>query len=66
VAGPVEATALGNIVVQAIATGKLPNLAAGRAAVAASADLAVYEPHNGDTWDVAVVGFDALVAAADA
>jgi hypothetical protein len=63
---PVEATALGNIVVQAIATGKLPDLAAGRKAVAASTDLAVYEPHNGDAWDVAIVGFDALIGATEA
>jgi rhamnulokinase len=66
VAGPVEATALGNIVVQAIATGTLPDLAAGRKAVAASADLAAYEPHNADAWDVAMVGFNALVGTTEA
>ena len=36
VAGPVEATAMGNLMVQAIATGYLPDVAAGRRAVGAS------------------------------
>lgn len=63
VAGPVEATALGNIVVQAIAAGALPSLAAGRAAVAASAPQTVYQPRGAGDWDAAIVGFDALVGA---
>ena len=37
VAGPVEATALGNVIVQAIAAGELGGIAEGRAAVAAGA-----------------------------
>jgi len=51
VAGPVEATALGNLMVQAIATGDLDDLAAGRAAVAASVTLDTYEPRSGGAWD---------------
>jgi rhamnulokinase len=43
-AGPVEATALGNVLVQARATGELGSLGDLRAAAAASADPAVYEP----------------------
>ena len=43
-AGPVEATALGNILVQARATGDLGSLAELRAVAAASADPAVFEP----------------------
>ena len=43
-AGPVEATALGNVLVQARATGELGSLADIRAVSAASADPAVYEP----------------------
>ena len=35
-AGPVEATALGNIITQAVSTGALPSIAAGRALVAKS------------------------------
>jgi rhamnulokinase len=51
VAGPVEATALGNLMVQAIATGELDDVAAGRAAVAASVTLDTYEPRSGGAWD---------------
>ena len=43
-AGPVEATALGNVLVQARATGELGSLADIRAVAAASADPAVFEP----------------------
>ncbi|MFL5804122.1 MAG: rhamnulokinase family protein [Roseiflexaceae bacterium] len=66
VAGPIEATALGNIVVQAVALGKLLDIAAGRKAVAASFEQAIYEPRTSGDWDAAVVGFDALVSAAEA
>lgn len=51
VAGPVEATAAGNIVVQAIATGALKDIAAARALVRKSFDLAVYKPRNTASWD---------------
>ena len=51
VAGPVEATALGNLMVQAIATGDLDNVAAGREAVAASVTLETYEPRPGGAWE---------------
>jgi rhamnulokinase len=45
VAGPIEATALGNIVVQARAVGALPDsLDAVRATIAASSPLRRYEP----------------------
>jgi rhamnulokinase len=43
-AGPVEATALGNVLVQARAAGELASLAELRAVAAASADPAVHEP----------------------
>jgi rhamnulokinase len=44
VAGPVEASALGNIMVQAVATGSLAGIREGRESIALSADLATYEP----------------------
>ena len=50
-AGPVEATALGNVLMQARATGDLASLAELRAVAAASADPAVFEP--GDRRDEA-------------
>jgi rhamnulokinase len=45
-AGPVEATALGNVLVQARAAGELANLDEMRAVAAASAQLATYEPRD--------------------
>lgn len=54
VAGPVEATAFGNLVVQAIAAGELGGVAEGRAAVAASVSLETYEPQPGADWDSAL------------
>jgi rhamnulokinase len=44
IAGPVEATALGNIMVQAIATGQLSDLAAGREALSSSVVMRSYRP----------------------
>jgi len=43
-AGPVEATALGNIMAQAIATGEIKSLAEGRAIIANSTTPKVFEP----------------------
>lgn len=51
VAGPVEASALGNIMVQAIATGHLADFAEGQAAIAASVVCESYEPREDDAWD---------------
>ena len=62
-AGPVEATALGNIVVQAVATGHLPSVAAGRQAIAAAAHPTVYEPQRSTDWDSVVARFNELVQA---
>ena len=50
-AGPVEATALGNVLVQARAVGELGLLPELRAVAAASADPVVYEP-TGDAGGV--------------
>ncbi|MEA3337891.1 MAG: rhamnulokinase family protein [Chloroflexota bacterium] len=50
VAGPVEATALGNIMIQAIATGHLDSIAAGRQAVAESTGRDRYEPLPDSRW----------------
>jgi rhamnulokinase len=47
-AGPVEAAALGNVLVQARAAGELGSLADMRAVAAASADPAVFEPAGDD------------------
>ena len=65
VVGPTEATALGNILVQAVAGGYLPDVAAGRRAVAASVRQATFEPRADGDWDAAFARFDALVTAAN-
>jgi rhamnulokinase len=51
VAGPVEATAIGNVLVQAIGLGLLGSLADGRAVVRRSFEVRMYEPQHHDRWD---------------
>ncbi len=60
VAGPVEASALGNVMIQAVATGHLDSIAAGRTAIAAEADLAWYQPSHTEAWDCAYQKFTGL------
>lgn len=54
VAGPVEATSLGNLLVQMNATGEIADIAEGRRLVRETADLAEYEPDDCDAWAEAV------------
>ncbi len=61
VAGPVEATALGNILVQALASGHLPDIAAGRRAVAASVEQQTFTPGDTHAWAEAISRFAALL-----
>jgi rhamnulokinase len=53
VAGPVEATAIGNVLVQAMALGHLSGLTEARSLVRRSFPLRTYEPGNGADWDEA-------------
>jgi rhamnulokinase len=50
-AGPAEATALGNVLVQARAAGELASIGDMRAVAAASAQLATYEPRDAASAD---------------
>lgn len=50
-AGPTEATALGNVVVQATSLGRVKNIAAGRDLIRTSFPLETYQPQNGGEWD---------------
>ena len=59
-AGPVEATALGNIMIQAVATGALRDLAEGRRAVAASVDRETVDPGSPGPWEEASARFAGL------
>ena len=56
-AGPVEATAIGNLLMQLIATGELSSLEQGRAMVAASNSLTRYEPRDTPSWDAVYARF---------
>jgi rhamnulokinase len=51
ITGPVEATALGNVLVQAIALGQIASLAEGRALVRRSYEVEIYEPRHAVAWD---------------
>jgi rhamnulokinase len=53
VAGPVEATAIGNVLVQAIALGHLADLSEARALVRRSFEVESYEPKDLAAWDEA-------------
>jgi rhamnulokinase len=53
VAGPVEATAIGNLMVQAIASGEVGSIGEAREVVRRSFSVETYEPRNTPAWDEA-------------
>jgi rhamnulokinase len=53
IAGPTEATALGNVLMQARAAGDIGTLSDIREIVRASSELTLFEPTKGDEWDAA-------------
>jgi rhamnulokinase len=61
IAGPVEATAIGNALVQAIALGHLGSLVEGRKLVANSFPLQTYNPLSTGSWDDAYERFTKLL-----
>ena len=63
VAGPEEATLLGNLLVQAIALGEIGSLAEGREVVRRSFEATVYEPVASQAWDDARQRFAELAIA---
>ena len=64
IAGPVEASAAGNILIQAIALGRLPSLAAARDMVRRSTPLEIIEPQSTRPWDSAYRRLEKLVRGA--
>jgi len=60
-AGPVEATALGNVLVQARAAGDIGSLAQMREVVRHSTEVALYEPADRDLWNQARARFQELL-----
>jgi rhamnulokinase len=61
-AGPTECTALGNILVQAIALGHLPSHAAAREVVRNSFELKIFTPRDSAQWDAAAARFEKLLS----
>jgi len=62
VCGPVEATATGNILVQAIAAGRFNDLAAARQHVKSNIELTSYAPSNPERWQALRAKYAALEA----
>lgn len=60
-AGPVEATVLGNLLVQARNRGEFSSLAEMRAALAATEQPVAFEPRDAAPWDEAAGRFDSLL-----
>ncbi len=60
VAGPVEATAIGNILVQMKASGDLRSIAEGRELVRRSFPVRVYDPAPGPGWEDAIGRFSRI------
>ncbi len=60
IAGPIEATATGNIAVQLIALGELDGLVEARRAIAASEQPRFYEPQQPQVYDEAYARFEKL------
>jgi rhamnulokinase len=61
IAGPVEATAMGNAIVQFIALGELGNMAQAREVLSRAADTILYPPKNTAAWDDAYGRFKSVV-----
>src|SRR5918992_850204 len=59
-AGPVEAAAIGNLVVQAMALGELASIAEAREVIRASFEPVVYEPEGAVAWEEAWDRFQRL------
>ncbi len=61
VAGPIEATALGNIGMQMLGTGAVSSLAEVRRAIEGSFPAEVFEPHEPEKWQPVVERFPAIL-----
>jgi rhamnulokinase len=57
VAGPVEATALGNVISQMLALGRFQSIAEARTWMRSMSAIEVYEPQNTSPWDAAADRF---------
>jgi rhamnulokinase len=62
-AGPIEATAAGNVLLQMMARGRIASLSDARAVVARSFPVTIYEPRDTAAWLAATGQFNPLVPA---
>jgi len=60
-AGPVEATSIGNVLVQAMACGAIKDLNEARRVVKNSFDITCYEPEDGPQWDAAYESWKKII-----
>jgi len=60
VAGPIEATALGNLLTQIRADGEIGSLAEMRAVVRRSTEVLTFKPNPKSNWDAAFKNYEAL------
>ena len=61
IAGPVEATAIGNVMVQALGLGLVGSLAQGREVIRRSFEMRTYEPQHPDRWQAPYQRFLKLI-----
>ena len=59
---PVEATSIGNVIMQLHALGEIPSLSEGRAVVRRSFETKTYQPQNPRAWDDASVRFKKILS----
>ena len=57
IAGPIEATSCGNVAIQMIATGYLPDMASARELIKKSFDFKTYLPQDQENWNAAYETF---------
>ena len=60
IAGPVEATAIGNLLMQMMGKGEIADVSAARCLVRDSFDTKVYLPENSERWESAAARFAEL------
>ncbi|WP_289225471.1 FGGY-family carbohydrate kinase, partial [Bacteroides acidifaciens] len=60
VAGPSEATAIGNVMIQAMAAGEATDVAGMRRLINRSIPLKTYQPQDTETWAAAYIHFKSL------
>ena len=60
-AGPVEATVLGNVALQLMASGDIKSLGEAREIIKRSQDIKIYEPQNTAEWDEAYERFKKIL-----